>query len=332
MAFLELQGISKIYRSRRRVNAYKLAALRDICFTVIKGTCLGLVGESGCGKSTLARLVTGLEKPSAGEIRLDGQTVHGRQGWAANNRVFHQKVQMVFQDSLDAVNMRHSAGTIIAEPLVNFFSMSRAETAEWVAELLDQVGLSPHDAEKFPHEFSGGQLQRVCIARALASKSELLVLDEPLSSLDVSVQAQILNLLQDLKERLHLTYILISHDPEAVYYLSDSVAVMYGGRIMEQIDRIEDFNRMCHPYTLHLLGSTSLYRKRHKYHHTHHKHQENEKSFEAEDISIDMEVQKESYTGCPYAGRCAKADERCKSACPPLVGIEAGHYAACHHL
>jgi oligopeptide/dipeptide ABC transporter ATP-binding protein len=323
MTLLEVQGVSRIYKARRRVNAYRFAAVRDMSFTVAKGACVGLVGESGCGKSTLARLITGLESPSAGEIRLEGRPVHGKQGWIGNKAAFHQKVQMIFQDSLDAVNLRHSAKTIIAEPLVNFTAMRRAEIAKRIEELLSQVGLRPSDAEKFPHEFSGGQLQRVCIARALASNPELLVLDEPLSSLDVSVQAQILNLLHDLKERLHLTYILISHDPEAVYYLSDSVVVMYGGRVMERIDRIKDFNRMRHPYTLRLLSSTSLYRNQQG---------ETNPPIEAEYLSIDMEVQKEEYTGCPYAGRCHKATDSCRTDCPPLEEIEQGHLAACYRL
>jgi oligopeptide/dipeptide ABC transporter ATP-binding protein len=271
----------------------------------------------------MARLITGLESPSAGEIRFKGRPVHSRHDWARSRSAFHQKVQMIFQDSLDAVNPRHSAKTIISEPLVNFTTMRKGEIAQRVGELLSQVGLKSSDAEKFPHEFSGGQLQRVCIARALASNPELLALDEPLSSLDVSVQAQILNLLHDLKERFGLTYILISHDPEAIYYLSDSVVVMYGGRTMEQIDRIEDFNRMCHPYTRRLLGSTSLYRNR---------QDQAEMPFEAENIFIDMEVQKEEYAGCPYAGRCGKALELCKTACPPLRELEPGHRAACYRL
>jgi oligopeptide/dipeptide ABC transporter ATP-binding protein len=323
MTLLEVRKVSKLYRARRQANAYKLYAVRNMTFTVKKGSCVGLVGESGCGKSTLARLIVGLESPSAGEIRLEGRSVHGRHGWTSARTAFHQKVQMIFQDSLDAVNPRHSAKTIIAEPLINFTTMGKSEIERRVGELLSQVGLTSSDAEKFPHEFSGGQLQRVCIARALASNPELLALDEPLSSLDVSVQAQILNLLHDLKEQLGLTYILISHDPEAVYYLSDSVVVMYGGRIMEQIDRIEDFNRMRHPYTRRLLSSTSLYRNR---------QDQDEMFFEAENIFIDMEVQKEDYAGCPYAGRCGQADELCKTVCPPLRELAAGHWTACYRL
>ncbi|MHB9292115.1 nickel transport system ATP-binding protein [Hollandina sp. SP2] len=321
MTLLEVCRVNKVYRARRRVNAYKLYAVRDMSFTVEKGACVGLVGESGCGKSTLARLISGLESPSAGEIRFEGRPVHGKQGWTGNKAGFNQKVQMIFQDSLDAVNPRHSAKTIIEEPIVNFTSMGKSKILRRVEELLVQVGLRPSDGEKFPHEFSGGQLQRICIARALAVNPELLVLDEPLSSLDVSVQAQILNLFHDLKDQLHLTYILISHDPEAIYYLSDTVIVMYGGKIMEQIDRIEDFKGMRHPYTRRLLSSTSLYRDR----------QESE-LFEAEALSIDMEVQKEGYEGCPYAGRCSKAGELCKTVCPPLTEIKAGHRAACFRL
>jgi oligopeptide/dipeptide ABC transporter ATP-binding protein len=321
MALLELRDVGKIYRSRRRVNTYNLAAVRNVSFTVEAGTCLGLVGESGCGKSTLGRLITGLEKPSSGEIRVDGQPVHGSR-WG--NSALRQRVQMVFQDSLDAVNMRHSAKTIIAEPLVNFFNLSgQAEITRRVDELLGLVGLSEADKEKFPHQFSGGQLQRVCIARALASNPEILILDEPLSSLDVSVQAQILNLLHDLKQKLRLTYILISHDPEAVYYLSDAVIVMYGGSVMERIDNIGYFDRMRHPYTRRLLSSTSLYRSK----------KDDMRELAATDaIFIDMEAQKEGAAGCPYAGRCGKAKETCVTVRPSLIKIGEGHFAACRSL
>lgn len=241
---LEVRKISKEYR---RGNRERLKVLSDVSFRLPAGKCLGLVGESGCGKSTLCRLIAGLEPPASGEILYDGEPIKGF--------CRRKEIQMVFQNSLDAVNLHMNAFRIISEPMENFFHMTRAERRDEVVRLLRLVGLSGDDMEKYPSQFSGGQLQRVCIARALAARPKLLILDEPLSSLDVSMQAQILNLLSDLKQELKLTCILVSHDLKAVYYLADALIVMYGGRLVEEIDDIADFPKLCHPYTKCLLAS-----------------------------------------------------------------------------
>lgn len=241
---LEAEKLNKTYCRR---TGDTVAALTDISFSLYQGICLGIVGESGCGKSTLCRLLTGLEQPSSGEIRYCGEPL--------KNLKRRGEIQMVFQNSLDAVNLHLNAYQIISEPLENFFHMTKAERKEETRKLLELVGLSGDDMYKYPAQFSGGQLQRVCIARALSAKPRILILDEPLSSLDVSIQAQILNLLLDLKERFKLTCILVSHDLRAVYYLSDKVLVMRGGQLVEKLDDVEKFESPKHPYTIQLLKS-----------------------------------------------------------------------------
>ncbi|MDU6249818.1 MAG: ABC transporter ATP-binding protein, partial [Paeniclostridium sordellii] len=201
---------------------------------------------------------------------------------------------------------------IIGEPLSNFYKLSKEDTIKRVEELLEKVGMNRSDKNKFPHQFSGGQLQRICIARALALSPSLLVLDEPLSSLDISIQAQILNLLSDLKKDLDLTYILISHDLEAVYYLSDSIVVMYKGRIMEHIEDIKDFYEMRHPYTKRLLASSYQYRSK-------------------VDDFIEEVNNSESIDGCPYFNRCINGRDICKENSPKLVEVSEGHKVACHY-
>lgn len=243
---LEVRELYKVYERGKKSRE---AALNGVSFQLFQGKCLGVVGESGCGKSTLCRLITGLERSASGQVLFRGKPAEQQ-----NRR---GSIQMVFQNSLDAVNLYINVGKIISEPLVNFFHMNRRDRLKEVGRLMELVGLSPEDMWKYPRQFSGGQLQRICIARALAAKPELLLLDEPLSSLDLTVQAQLLNLLSDLKGSLNLTCILVSHDLEAVYYLSDAILVMYGGRVMEQIDDIKDFGALCHPYTRRLLAARS---------------------------------------------------------------------------
>ena len=236
--------------------------------------------------------------------------------------LYRNHLQMVFQDSFDAVDPRLSAEQIVSEPLYNFFRLSRSEIDQRVLELLKRVGIDESEKGKFPQQFSGGQLQRICISRSLAADPQLLVLDEPLSSLDVSVQAQILNLLNDLKEEYGLSYILISHDLEAVYYLADAIAVMYGGRIMEQIDEMEKFHQMVHPYTLRLLSSTSAYRHRFDAAFVH--------GNETKEIAADDMAMMEIDTGCPYRSRCPLSSELCREA-PRLRMLAENHWVACHH-
>lgn len=295
---LEVQSVSKIYHVGRR---RKIHALRDVSFSLKQGRCLGLVGESGCGKSTLCRHIAGIEQPSSGEIWYQGE----------KKRTLERRgqIQMVFQNSLDAVNLHLNIGKIIGEPLENFTGLNRAERKKRGQELLEQVGLSGQDIEKYPQQFSGGQLQRICIARALAADPELLLLDEPLSSLDVSVQAQLLNLFSDLKKRLELTCILVSHDLEAVYYLADEIIVMYGGCLVEQIEDIQDFFALCHPYSRKLLAAHQLET--------------------GTSIPVKTEGLKNE-NGCVYAPRCPYAAERCFLERPLLIEKEKGHKIACH--
>lgn len=295
---LEVKNLNKEYRRGIRD---KVSALTDISFSLNHGMCLGLVGESGCGKSTLCRLLAGLEQPSSGQILYQGEPL--------KNLKRRGEIQMVFQNSLDAVNLHLNAYHIISEPLENFFYMPGAKRREEVRRLLELVGLSGDDMYKYPAQFSGGQLQRVCIARALAARPKLLILDEPLSSLDVSVQAQILNLLLNLKEKLDLTCILVSHDLRAVYYLSDAVIVMYGGRLVEEIDDIVEFRNMSHPYALRLLKS-------HEFH----------GSME----HLETGVTVDGKSSCPYVPMCPNAEIICHTSFPEIREIKAGHRVACH--
>lgn len=316
MDLLKLDNVKKSYKVRKKGTSYQLMAVNGVSFSVEDGKCVGLVGESGCGKSTLGRLITGLESPDAGNILFKGVSICEK-----NKRSFKfcRNIQMVFQDSFDAVNPRFTAGQIVEEPLINLKKMSQAERTGQVEKLLEQVGIPVGEKNKYALEFSGGQLQRVCIARALASDPSLIVLDEPLSSLDVSVQAQILNLLRDIKEERNLSYILISHDLEAVYYLADSLVVMYGGQVMEQIQDISLFGKMIHPYTRMLLRSVPEYREKF-----------GEKENLTESVWVDLGVQKKGFEGCPYCGRCREEMSVCKEQRPDMTEIEEGHFVACH--
>lgn len=300
---LEIRHLNKCYRRGRKDT---VEAVRDMSFLLYPGQCLGLVGESGCGKSTLCRMITGLERPSSGQILFHQQPLQAKTS--------RGKIQMVFQNSLDAVSLHMDAFHIISEPLENFFRMNRMECRREAVRLIELVGLSAADLDKYPRQFSGGQLQRICIARAIAAKPELLLLDEPLSSLDVSVQAQILNLLADLKKELKLTCILISHDLEAVYYLSDTILIMYGGSLMEQLEDIHDFPSLCHPYTRRLLEAHGMTAGDGKF----------------QDKMIRLAAGSMKTSGCPYAARCTLASELCFIQKPPVTSLAPGHSIACH--
>lgn len=303
---LEIENVKKTYRERGKAPVH---ALQGVSFSIPQGGCRGIVGESGCGKSTLLRIISGIEKPDEGEVRFLGEPLPYT-GKFSNRHA----LQMVFQNSLDAVVPYQNAVKIVSEPLRNFFHLSSAECDAKVAELFQLVGLDPRERYKYPYQFSGGQLQRICIARALAAEPKLLLLDEPLSSLDVSVQAQILNLLLDLKSSLNLTYLLVSHDLEAVYYLSDSLTVMYNGYVMENLEDIAQFNELAHPYSLRLLHASYGYR--------------GNQEERLDSLSLGEAVQK----GCPYAGKCSMAKDICRTSVPKLTEVQRGHFVACHSL
>lgn len=310
----------QLHKRYCRGGGKTVEAVNGLSIQIRAGECRGIVGESGCGKSTLIRMLAGLEKPDSGEIRCHGKPlIH-------QVRTNRNQIQMIFQNSMDAVNRYADAEAIIGEPLKHFFHQNPAQRAGNAAVLMEQVGLSAEDLHKFPGQFSGGQLQRICIARALAAQPEILLLDEPLSSLDVSVQAQIMELFKRLGREYGLTQVLVSHDMEAVYYLSDSISVMYGGMLMEEIHRIQLFEKLCHPYTRRLLdacrGGEGLAERKWAW--------DEERMLEEKAFRGKKRAERDKLSaGCPYAYLCPAADSVCRSQLPAWREIEKGHYVRC---
>lgn len=314
MNLLELNNITMTYQSGGRLHHSEVKAVRDVTLRIEQGECLALVGESGSGKSTLGRIAVALEVPTEGTVLFKGNPLDARKV-AARDR---QALQMVYQNSFEATNPRFTARKVVEEPIRYFKLAPKEEWNRLILQLLDTVGIPEDEADKKTTEFSGGQLQRICIARALAANPEMILLDEPLSSLDVSVQAQILNLLRRLKEEFGLTYLLISHDLETVYNIADRLAVMYAGRIVEEIDDIELFDSLCHPYTSLLLGEDL----------------EADGSVAAIDAEPDHaepdHTDQARDGGCVYADRCPYAEAICFTETPLLTECEPGHRVACH--
>ena len=293
--------------------APQVLALNGVSLELAAGKSLGVVGESGSGKSTLARAVMALETPTSGSVRLLGRDLHRLP--ADELRRARRDFQMVFQDPYGSLDPRQTVARVVAEPLTALGRIASAEQRARVAAVLAQVGLRDADMDKFPHEFSGGQRQRIAIARALITQPKLIVADEPVSALDVSVQAQVLNLLEDLQDEFGLSYVLISHDLAVVDYLCDEIAVIYLGRIVEQ-GRPEDlFGRCAHPYTRALLEAVPQVRPG----------RERRRGAQA------VASQSVGATGCAYAGRCPFADGHCHAVAPLARRVGSGHIAACHH-
>jgi nickel transport system ATP-binding protein len=313
---LEVKELHKSFASRKYFWSKKRynRVLKGVNLHIEQGSCLGLVGESGCGKTTLGRLIAGIEDVNDGQILFEGQNIAGVN--KSERLKVRRDLQMVFQDCAGSVNPKHTAGQVIIEPAQNFQTIDKANIDEAVGGLLEAVGLSRDDKYKYPGQFSGGQIQRVSIARALSVKPKLIVLDEPISSLDVSVQAQILNLLADLKKEFNLSYLFISHDIEAVYYLSDALAVMYLGSIVEYIEDITLFESMCHPYTKRLLSSVLT--------------ADPDRGFAGVQENSEPEVFPDDYKGCLYAARCADAADVCRLKAPALHDVGEKHWVACH--
>ena len=302
-----------LQRALSRAPRQVLRAVDDVSFAIPKGRTLSLVGESGCGKSTVARLAVGLYAPSGGEIRFEGQPLSAARAQPALRR----RMNMIFQDPYASLNPRWRVRDIVAEPIRAFRILKgRGEITDRVAQLLTQVNLSPRDGERYPHEFSGGQRQRISIARALSSEPDFLVCDEPTSALDVSVQAQILNLMRDLQDRLHLTYLFISHNLAVVRQMSDQLGVMYLGRIVEQGPGEAVFATPRHPYTRMLLDAIPDLEK---------------VGEQAARMPVAGEVPSpiNPPSGCPFHPRCPLANARCVAEKPAYTNA-GGVLVACH--
>jgi oligopeptide/dipeptide ABC transporter ATP-binding protein len=297
------------------VRGAVLRAVDGVCFDVGPGETLGLVGESGSGKSTTGRILVGLDAATSGSINLFGQQISSKAGKTALGAV-RRRLQFVFQDPQNSLNPRMRARDAIAEPLDIAGGLTRAARNDRVRELLEMVGLPMSCGDRFPHEFSGGQRQRIGIARALAMRPEFVVCDEPVSSLDVSIQAQIVNLLLDLQERLGLSYLFIAHDLAVVRSISARVAVMYAGRIVEIAPKRELYTLPRHPYTQALLAAVPRIRPN--------------KTRGAAVVAGELPSQIDSVAGCTFHPRCPFAFERCRVEKPTLREIASGHLAACH--
>ncbi|MDN3352867.1 dipeptide ABC transporter ATP-binding protein [Actinomadura sp. DC4] len=298
----------------------RVHAVDGVSLKVRRGETIGIVGESGCGKSTLARCITGLHPISKGRIVFDGQDISRLRG--RQLKPFRRDVQMIFQDPYGSLNPRRRVGAIIGDPFDIHGTASGAERKKRVQELMELVGLNPEHFNRFPAEFSGGQRQRIGIARALALKPKLIVCDEPVSALDVSIQAQVINLLKDLQDELGLTYVFIAHDLSVVRYVSDRVAVMYLGKLAENADGEELYENPRHPYTGALLSAASI--------------ADPDAAERRERIVLSGDVPSpiRPPSGCRFHPRCPKAQEDCVDLVPELVvrgGDGAGHLTACHH-
>ena len=301
---------------RREVAA--VPAVDDISFAIAPGETMGLVGETGCGKTTAAKLTVRLIEPTSGSIRFEGEDVTAARG-AALKRLRRQ-VQIVFQDPYSSLNPRRTVGSIIAEPLIiHDVAAGPADRRARVRELMDQVGLSPEHYNRYPHQFSGGQRQRIGIARALALNPRLIVLDEPVSALDVSIQAQVINLLRDLQEELGLSYLLVAHDLSVVRHASDRIAVMYLGKLMEVGPAKQLFERPVHPYTLSLYSAVPV------------PDPSEGRARERIVLRGDPPSPSDPPPGCRFHTRCPYATEICRDSEPPLTRYPDGRIAACHH-
>ncbi|MFD3928005.1 ABC transporter ATP-binding protein [Streptomyces sp. NPDC058614] len=318
---LRVKGLKKHFPIRKGVLQRQVAAVKavdGIDFEVRKGETLGVVGESGCGKSTMGRVITRLQDPTGGTIEFEGQDIT-RLG-AGKMRPLRRDIQMIFQDPYGSLNPRHTIGSIVSAPFRLQGVEPEGGVKKEVQRLLELVGLSPEHFNRYPHEFSGGQRQRIGIARALALKPKLVVADEPVSALDVSIQAQVVNLMDDLQSELGLTYVIIAHDLSVVRHVSDRIAVMYLGKIVELADRTSLYETPMHPYTKALMSAVPVPDPKRR-------------GTKSERILLKGDVPSpiSPPSGCRFHTRCWKATAICKTAEPPLIELKPGQQVACHH-
>ncbi len=317
MELLRTESLTKYFEVRKAFASDRgiLKAVDGVDFSIRKDGIFALVGESGCGKSTVARLVLRLLEPSSGSVLFKGQNIFTLKG--PEMRVFRKSVQIIFQDPFASLNPRRTVYDTISEPLIIHRLVARPKMRDAVVEIIGQVGLGPETLDRYPHEFSGGQRQRICIARALAVSPEIIVADEPLSALDVSIQAQIINLLTELKKKTKISFLFISHDLRVVQYFSDEVGVMYLGKIVEQANTEELFDKPFHPYSEVLLASAPKIRPK--------------DAGKTERVTLQGEVPSPIHIppGCPFHPRCPKRFEPCGRIVPAFEESH-GRLVSCH--
>ena len=315
---LEVKGLKQYFDVNLGFFRSKpLKAVDDVSFSIRKGETLGLVGESGCGKTTVGRSILHLYKPTAGQVIYDGKEINSKESL----REFRKKATMVFQDPYSSLNPRMTVSDIVAEPLdVHNLCADKKQREERVLELMGYVGLNSEHASRYAHEFSGGQRQRIGIARALAVNPEFIVCDEPVSALDVSIQAQVINMFEDLQDKLGLTYLFIAHDLLVVRHISDRIAVMYLGKMVELADADEIYTHPLHPYSRSLLSAVPLPDPV--------KARANKRIVLNGDIPSPLNAP----SGCPFRTRCPNATAKCAESMPPFEEVEKGHFVACHRV
>lgn len=308
---IEVQNLKKYFKT----NHGMLHAVDDVSFTIEQGQTLGVVGESGCGKSTLGRVIIKLLEATEGKVLFHGEDITARPSSLDDRR----RMQMIFQDPFSSLNPRMSVSQIIAEPLqIHHVCKSKEDLDQRIRNLMDTVGLAERFTNAYPHELDGGRRQRIGIARALALEPEFIVCDEPVSALDVSIQAQILNLMQDLQEERKFTYMFITHDMSVVKHISNSIIVMYLGNMVEKSDADELFEHTLHPYSKALLSAIPEPNI----------HKERRRTILRGEITSPIDPE----PGCRFAARCAYATEECSCRTPELEEVLPKHYVACHHV
>ncbi|MFD9098387.1 ABC transporter ATP-binding protein [Streptomyces collinus] len=318
---LRVEGLTKHFPIKKGILQRQVGAVKavdGIDFEVRRGETLGVVGESGCGKSTMGRVITRLQDPTGGRITFDGQDITRLK--TGQMRPLRRDIQMIFQDPYGSLNPRHTIGSIVSAPFRLQGVEPEGGVKKEVQRLLELVGLSPEHYNRYPHEFSGGQRQRIGIARALALKPKLVVADEPVSALDVSIQAQVVNLMDDLQQELGLTYVIIAHDLSVVRHVSDRIAVMYLGKIVEIADRTSLYEAPMHPYTKALMSAVPVPDPKRR-------GQKSERILLRGDVPSPIAPP----SGCRFHTRCWKATEICKTTEPQLVELRTGQQVACHH-